>query len=218
MILNRENGVIRIFSGAILAAMLFAFSATSVSAQNIPNNNSVIPVATTNPANSITNRSADLNSIITNSGVDSYGTNTWFEWGTSGRLDHKTQTVTVRTLPAFRHTDTITDLVPGMTYYFRVVAENSYYRSTGDILNFTTNLDLQAFNIQNGASVIGAGSFFPTTVLGWIILVILMLILLVLVKHLYRDKKVVPAHDHAEEHVEIHDGSHVEPPAKDAHH
>ncbi|MEI7709707.1 MAG: fibronectin type III domain-containing protein [bacterium] len=205
MFIKRDT-FINIFLTATFGLILLGFSPTLSSAAN--GNDSLVPGATTNPATSISNRSAQLNGLVTNGAADAYGANTWFEWGTSPNLVFKTGTLSVRTLTAFRHTDSITDLIPGMTYYFRVVAENSFYRTTGDILSFTTNItSADAINIQPtgtglGANAIDSGTFLPTSIMGWVILMILFLILVVLTKHVYRNTKtnnIVHIDEHHEE-------------------
>ena len=93
--------------------------------------------ATTTAATQILNTSAQLNSLIANSG--SNPANAWFEWGTTINLGNKTTTTAVGALPSVLHVDTLTGLNSGTIYYFRAVAENSSWRSVGSILSFTTN-------------------------------------------------------------------------------
>lgn len=98
-------------------------------------NNSL--TATTTEATQISQTSAQLNSVITNSGND-YTTNSWFEWGTTMNLGNKTATTPIGISPSIVQTNTISGLSPGTTYYFRAVAENSLWRNIGSILSFTT--------------------------------------------------------------------------------
>lgn len=183
--IKKANLMLKISLIAIFGAVLFTYSPTLGYAQN---DNQTSPVATTDSATSIRIESVDMNSLITNSGNDVYGTITWFEWGTSPSLSNRTQKITVRTLPAFRHTDTVTELTPNTTYYFRAVAENSLFRSTGNILSFTTpNNYIQPRDSNLGGNAIGSGEFLPTTILGWMTLFMLVLIILILGNYLKRE-------------------------------
>ena len=105
-----------------------------------PVNNNSLTVITTQ-ATQISERSAQLNSLINSGSTYGYNspTNAWFEWGTTINLGNKTTTTAVGSLPSVQHADTLTGLNPGTTYYFRAVAENSYQRSVGSILSFCTN-------------------------------------------------------------------------------
>jgi len=164
--------------------------------------------AITTPANSISNNGARLNGLILNKTNDA--SNAWFEWGTSLNLGNITTPISTGVVPSVKHVNTITGLLPGTTYYFRAVVENSSWRNNGSILSFVTSSEKQT-KIQNinanstikenssnenqptfGAAVFGAGSFFPTSILGLLILLILVLSLIILSKHLYSkflDKK-----------------------------
>ncbi len=93
--------------------------------------------ATTTGATQISNTSAQLNSLIANSGNDSV--NSWFEWGRTVNLGNKTATTAVGALPSVIHADTLSGLSPGTTYYFRAIAENSLWRNIGSVLSFTTS-------------------------------------------------------------------------------
>jgi uncharacterized repeat protein (TIGR01451 family) len=92
--------------------------------------------AVTTDATQVLDNSAQLNSLIGTSANSP--TNAWFEWGTTIDLGNKTTSTAVGSLPSVIHTDTLTGLTRGTTYYFRAVAENSTLRSVGSILNFTT--------------------------------------------------------------------------------
>ena len=185
-------------------------------------------VATTNPASLIENTSVQLNSTITNPGNSRV--NSWFEWGRTGNLDEKTTVTSVGTSSSVVHREILSGLAPGTTYYFRAVAENSVWRNNGPILSFTTsgtNQNTTAYTYTTTATntstpantetktdtttinqtqslleanVLGAGSFLPSSILGWLVLIILIMILLLLIKYLYHDfsgKKPDSAQTHA---------------------
>lgn len=183
-------------------------------------NFSSTPSVVTNPATAVLSHSAKLNSLIINAGNDS---KTWFEWSTSPSLNEITPVISLGSLSSAKHVGTITGLLSGTTYYFRAVVQNGSERTEGAILSFTTNNVSPAVSIaeksmdktQTGdagtdavqstdsllpANVLGSESFLPVNIFGWIILIILVLILLVVSKHLYRsflEKKTPPASGHA---------------------
>lgn len=92
--------------------------------------------AITNEATLVTGTSAQLNSLVTNSSNSS--ANTHFEWGRTTNLGNRTNSTNIGYIASISNYDTITGLSRGTTYYFRAVAENSSWRSTGTILSFTT--------------------------------------------------------------------------------
>jgi uncharacterized repeat protein (TIGR01451 family) len=92
--------------------------------------------AVTTQATQVLNTSAQLNSLIGSSAT--IPTNAWFEWGRTINLGNRTTTTAVGSLPSVIHTDTLTGLSTGTTYYFRAIAENSSARAVGSILSFTT--------------------------------------------------------------------------------
>ncbi len=94
------------------------------------------PTAITTSATGISGNSAQLNSLILASGDED--TNTWFEWGPTPNLGNQTREVDLGNQTSVRQTSTITGLVPGLTYYFRAVAENSDWRNHGSVLSFVT--------------------------------------------------------------------------------
>jgi len=92
------------------------------------------PTATTLLATEVTETSAKLNGLIFAS--NNQPSSAWFEWGANTSLGNRTQAFNVGSLPVIRHADSITGLVPEQTYYYRVVAENTYGKVFGTINTF----------------------------------------------------------------------------------
>ncbi len=178
----------------------------------VMNNYPFTLVAVTEPASFIGNTSTELNSLIRNEAGSP--SNAWFEWGTTANLGNKTAITPIGALPSVKHVNKMTGLSPGTTYYFRAVVENSFWRNIGSILSFTTNSEKQNTStlitssadiitkintkaetapttktgqIQSSleAKVVGSNSFFPISILGWLVLIIFLLILILLSKNLY---------------------------------
>ncbi len=64
-------------------------------------------------------------------------TKAWFDWGTTQRFENQTQSANVSTVAApFERP--LTNLVPGTTYFYRIVAENSAGRVYGATRIFST--------------------------------------------------------------------------------
>jgi hypothetical protein len=186
---------------------------------NSYNNSSLAPTAVTTSGETLSNTTAQFDSFITTGSTGQ--ANTWFEWGTTPDLGEQTVTVPINGSPTIKHTDTITGLSPGTTYYFRAVAQNSYGRNAGTILSLTTSGSRQIYvqpstptyvapaptpapaqtttpsntSTNNnsgtsstsalGANVLGASSFLPASLFGWLLIIILVLILLLLSKQAY---------------------------------
>jgi len=174
-------------------------------------NNSMSPTAITTSGAILASNTAQFNALILtgNSGK----TDSYFEWGTTPDLSNQTAVVPISGAPAIRHTNTITGLAPGTAYYFRAVAQNLYGRSEGAILSLVTSGAITSSSVKNnttntvtkitstdtttvdksgsgsslfsvlGANVFGSGSFFPVSLLGWLILIILIFILVILGKY-----------------------------------
>ena len=162
---------------------------------------------TTNEATSIGTRSVRLNAFVVNS--PDYSATTWFEWGSTPTLGNKTPTMSLGTLNSARHINTISGLAPSTTYYFRAVIQNSSSRINGATLSFTT----KAVAVQNNtesttetttttenvtntttleplvssiaANTLGAPSFLPGNIIGWLLVILLILILILLSKRLH---------------------------------
>ena len=109
-------------------------------------NNSLTVVTT--QATQVLDTSAQLNSLIGSSANTNSSTNAWFEWGRTIDLGNTTTIAPVGALPSVIHTDTLTGLDAGTTYYFRAVAQNSSLKTTGSILSFTTT------GVQNPTTVV----------------------------------------------------------------
>jgi len=96
------------------------------------------PAVTTNAATSVTISGAVLNGTVN---PNELATTAVFEWGTDSSLTTSTSTP-LQPLGAgttsVAVTASLSGLVPGTTYYFRVVATNSAGTSEGTILSFNT--------------------------------------------------------------------------------
>lgn len=98
------------------------------------------PTVTTLFATEINSSNAKLNGFVFTSA--NQPSNAWFEWGTNASLGNKTESYGVGSLPAIKHSEVITGLVSGQTYYYRIVAENPYGKVYGTVNSFvaqTTN-------------------------------------------------------------------------------
>ena len=96
------------------------------------------PTATTAAATGISVHVATLNSIVN---PHAQATNAWFEWGTDNALVNPTLTVAQAIGAGSADnsvTASITGLMLGTTYYYRVVATNSSGTQMGAIKIFTT--------------------------------------------------------------------------------
>ena len=95
------------------------------------------PTVTTYSATSIANNFSTLNGYVNTNGMVVMR---WFEWGTSGsNLSNKTPKTTEGTASGAL-SQTINDLEPNITYYFRAAAEGpSGVAAYGNILAFTTS-------------------------------------------------------------------------------
>lgn len=110
-------------------------SFTSGYANTTTNNTiSTAPTATTLLATEISGTNAKLNGLVFTSASQS--SSAWFEWGSNTNLGYKTQTVNVGALPSIKHSEFISGLTSGQTYYYRIVAENPYGKTYGTLVSF----------------------------------------------------------------------------------
>ena len=97
------------------------------------------PIVNTLNATNITNTSATLNGSVNANG---YATTAWFQYGTSQALGYSSiQTPTTIENPYIipaSLSQNITGLSPNTTYFFQVIAQNSYGTVYGNISTFTT--------------------------------------------------------------------------------
>ena len=119
-----------------------------------------IPTVSTNSASSISQNSATLNSSVN---PNNSNTNTWFEYGTTQSLGY---TVGYQSVGSGNSSTNISYNLSGLqsstTYYYRLVASNSYGTSYGSILSFITQTSIPSGQIPtvstNSASSISQNS------------------------------------------------------------
>ena len=106
------------------------------------------PFATTDPATEITASSAILNATVDGGNMV---TTVWFEWGLTNAYGHQTARIELPNGLRVEETDKelpcgslIDGLLPGLTYHFRVRAENSEGTSNGDDETFSTIQSVRA--------------------------------------------------------------------------
>jgi len=94
------------------------------------------PIVTTNGATNITLTSATLNSYIDSTG--NYTTR-WFQYGTDSlNLSYTTPQIQFGYGTGYAN-ESIYNLQPNTTYYFRIVGQNTYGINYGSVLSFTTS-------------------------------------------------------------------------------
>jgi len=129
------RAVARNSQGTIYGNIL-SFTTTGTTGGVITSTTGSVPAATTLLATDLTGTTAVFNGLVFTS--SNQPSNAWFEWGASTLLGNKTQTISVGALPTIRHSDNITGLVRGQTYYYRIVAENPYGRVYGSTMSFVS--------------------------------------------------------------------------------
>ncbi|KKU80635.1 MAG: hypothetical protein UY07_C0038G0001, partial [Parcubacteria group bacterium GW2011_GWA1_47_8] len=92
------------------------------------------PSVTTLFATEMYNGVAKLNGLVSTSA--SQPSSAWFEWGENTNLGNKTVTMNVGALPVVKHSEVISGLQSGRTYFYRIVAENPYGRVYGTVMSF----------------------------------------------------------------------------------
>ena len=125
------------------------------------NNNLNSPTAITTSGAALADNTAQMNALILTGNTSQ--ANSWFEWGTTPSLGNQTVSIPLSGAPAIRHTNTITGLSPGTTYYFRAVAQNSYGQNAGAILSLTTSGNASAQNSSGQNSTNRTNSLNKTT-------------------------------------------------------
>ena len=103
---------------------------------NTYNTYGTAPAATTLLATELTGNTARLNGLVFTSASQS--SNTWFEWGESSSLGNSSTVINVGALPVVKHDTILSGLVSGRTYYYRIVAENTYGKIYGTIMSFVS--------------------------------------------------------------------------------
>ena len=106
-----------------------------------------MPTNITNSATSINQNNATLNASIN---PNNSNTNTWFEYGTTQNFGSIIGSQTIGSGNTSINISTyLSNLLSNTTYYYRVVASNSYGTSYGNISSFTTSFITSQF--QSGS-------------------------------------------------------------------
>ena len=136
-------------SGSVLTGAIYSLTTYSISCSNSSGlatdsvtvqisqtHQGSAPLAITNSASDVSQTSATLNgSVNPNSASTSY----WFEYGTSQSLGNTTSAQSAGNGTSNQNVLAgVTGLSANTTYYFRVVAQNSYGTTQGSVLSFTT--------------------------------------------------------------------------------
>jgi uncharacterized repeat protein (TIGR01451 family) len=100
------------------------------------NNKLSVPNAYTQGSINVSFNSATVRGQVRPGGIAP--TTYWVEWGVTQALGRITEKLTDPRLDSFQFQIELTNLNPETRYYFRVVGENQFGRSTGNINNFTT--------------------------------------------------------------------------------
>ncbi len=107
---------------------------------NAGNSEGNAPSAVTMLPTNISGSAATINALVLQTGNQS--TSAWFEWGTSESLGRRTSTTKLGTASSIRHAEYISGLSYGVTYYYRVVAENENGRNYGIIRSFVARPEI----------------------------------------------------------------------------
>ena len=94
------------------------------------------PSVTTQSASNVSTSSATLSGLVNPKGLN---TTAWFEYGISTSLGSSTNAMSEGSINTnLALAQSITNLIPNTSYYFRAVANNSYGTTKGSILSFYT--------------------------------------------------------------------------------
>lgn len=190
---RRMNNILKNFILAIFALGIFivpgtnlqAASPTIISAEAFPEKSEVALEGVINP--------------------NGYLTTAWFEYGTSKTLSSFEETIHVAIGEQASMTPisgVITNLVPNTDYYFRLVADNGQRTIKGNIIPFTTKeapLEVATPVVNNVSPKINLGAnpidseknFLPSTLIDWLVLVLVIMCIVVVGRLMYRDTSTV---------------------------
>jgi hypothetical protein len=124
-------------------------------------NTSGPPIVTTSAAGSVGNTSAVLGSVVNPSGAS---TNINYLWGTASEACSLLPntltgpTALTGTSNISPNATTLPSLSPNATYYFCVMATNTYGTTYGSVLSFTTSPTIGAYTYMDAGSVLGGGA------------------------------------------------------------
>ncbi len=124
------------------------FSFTTLPATSTTSVSGSAPAVTTLFATEITRSTARLSGLVFASG--SQPSTAFFQWGETASFGNTTESVNVGNLTVVRHDRTLSGLADGRTYYYRIVAENTYGRVYGTTISFTSGAPI----IQNTTTII----------------------------------------------------------------
>lgn len=139
----KMNFIGKLYVTALGAVVLLGLTPVAlVSAQS-----SGAPYVSTTSYSDLTQSSVTLNGFVNPNGLS---TTAWFEYGTSNSLGQTSSTFSAGNVSYQTSVSSnISNLNPGNTYYYRVVAKNVYGTSQGSILSFSTG-NSSYYNQSNG--------------------------------------------------------------------
>lgn len=166
-----------------------------------PNTN-VNPIAITQTPSGVSKTAATLNGLALPGGA--IATRGWFEWGITGDLGNTTIIQNIGNASSIPFSQSITNLSPGTSYYFRAVIENERGKSQGNIVRLVTDsstvnpplvteteprtppktIATTTKTATNTASVGVLSGCFSNSLTGWLLLILLVILLVIAIDHI----------------------------------